>query len=212
MANADNQALEKAPMTIKAVPVETRRDMLALATKQGLSMAEWLAQTVAHMKRLQDGERVLPPLVPGKPGAGLPVVQPVSPFGGTVHHMSVGELAEAMRAAVSIAETSGVPLPKTHATQALRYLHERIRMARGFPEKTPGKTRAKNGQTTIEHAPPEEGGLPEKPVGKTEAQNGQTMLAPAIEHAPEGGPGHEAAGEGPIPRPPRDYVPPAGRR
>ena len=46
------QANDKAPWTIKSVPVETRKLAVASATKQGVTMAEWLArfraQSVNH--------------------------------------------------------------------------------------------------------------------------------------------------------------------
>jgi hypothetical protein len=43
-------------MTIKAVPVETRKQMVALAAKAGLTMGEWLARVVPVLEQIAAGD------------------------------------------------------------------------------------------------------------------------------------------------------------
>ena len=62
MANEENPDSDKASWTIKSVPVEARKLAVACATKQGETMAEWLARAVRNQSKIEAGERVLPPV------------------------------------------------------------------------------------------------------------------------------------------------------
>lgn len=160
-----DEAPAKAPMHIKSVPVATRRLMLGLATKQGQTLAEWLAQTVDLAARMQAGERVLPPLVPGQPGRpgqtlgqtlgqafGQTPGQPGTTAPAVVNARGFAELAVALRAARELADAAGVPVPRSLARHALALLAAQLREARGLPPRRAGKTLPQIGQTCARDA------------------------------------------------------------
>lgn len=157
MANQENPEADRAAWTIKSVPVETRKLAVACATKQGVTMAEWLDRAVRNQATLEAGERVLPP-VPR--AASVPALaRPLQP----VQHVGLGELAGLMQAAQAVAAAAGVAIPKATARHALALTTAQLRSARGLP---PKQTRTRHGQTIDG-----ETSLPDR---QTEAGNGQT--------------------------------------
>lgn len=141
-ANLDDQDTDKAPWTVKSVPVEVRKLAVASASKAGETMAIWLAKAVRNQANLEAGERILPPAPRSASGSAsaLSVVTPRPP-------VDMAGLADLMQAAVSAAQAAGVPLSKTVARQAMALTNAQLRQARGLPEKAPRQTGRRNGQT-----------------------------------------------------------------
>lgn len=144
MANMENPDGDKASWTIKSVPIETRKLAIACATKQDMTMAEWLVRAVRNQANLEAGERVLPPPAPRQTGNGLPAVQASLP---ALPHVDLGELADLMQAAQAVADAAGVPVPKSTARHALALTTAQLRAARGLPPKARRQTGPENGQT-----------------------------------------------------------------
>lgn len=140
MADQEEPA-DKAPWTIKAVPIETRKLAGACAVKAGETMAEWLARAVRNQASLEAGERVIPP---GKPASGAPAVYPAT---HAVPPVNLRELAEAVQAATGIAQAAGVAVPAALARDALAAVRSQLRAARGLPPVQPRQTKRHDGQT-----------------------------------------------------------------
>lgn len=143
----ENRDEERAPKTIKAMPVRAWNRALAQAAKSGESMAEWLTRAIDQLADREAGERVLPPPAP-QPG---PSVRD-NPAAG----MAPQDMAELMQAAVAAAQASGVPLPKSVARHAFALVGGQLRAARGLPPVKPrlpaGQTPLRIGQTVSQDA------------------------------------------------------------
>jgi hypothetical protein len=139
----DQGPVEPKAMTIKAVPVATRKTMLALAKRRGETQSEWIARVVE--KEEAAGRKDLIESL-GLFDAGLPAVNPAPESG----KLSMADIREAMGAARSIAESTGTKVPKVIARHVYALLTQRLREDRGLPPLAPRQTRPKKGQTTIE--------------------------------------------------------------
>lgn len=135
----------KAPMTIKAVPVEVRQTMLRCANARGESMAEWLTRAVSAQAAVEANDAVYPPGNPVVP-AGQTDPAPVDLTG----------TATAMDALARMA-AAGLDVPKSTTRQACALLRQQMRQARGLPPltsrrggKTIGQTVPAIGQTIID--------------------------------------------------------------
>jgi len=131
MANEANQEPDKAPWTVKSVPVETRKLAVSCATKTGETMAEWLARAVRNQANLETGERVIPP----KPEK---VVAPA------IAREDMAALVSLMTAVQSMAAAPSDQIPSSVVRQAVGMLRDQLRLARG---KTLRQTSTKNWQT-----------------------------------------------------------------
>lgn len=126
---------DKAPMTIKAVPVATRKKMAACATKRGETMAEWLARAVDTQAERDAGEVVIPPGQPDKPAA----------LARALVTVETADLAALLQAVAAVGTAAG--LPAGVAREAYAAARIRLREARGLPGKPARKTKPPNGQT-----------------------------------------------------------------
>ena len=136
---------DKAPMTVKAMPVRVRQRALKAAAKQGQSMAEWLTRAIDQLADREEGERETFPDEAGKPGK-LPAL-PSQPSPVVIPTSFLTDLIDAMRAAEAVAAASGVPVPKATAHHAFAILTNHLRKARGLPPVKPRQTRPQIGQT-----------------------------------------------------------------
>lgn len=128
---------ERAPWTVKSVNVETRKLAVASATKEGVTMAEWLDRAVRNQADLDKGNQIIPP---GQPKQSVARFAPAQPPDGTGKPaMDLSGLADALRAVATIAGAAAMPVPKSLAREALALLRQQIREARGLPGK-PGQT------------------------------------------------------------------------
>lgn len=140
MADGENHSDDKAAWTIKSVSVETRKLAVACASKQDMTMAEWLDRAVRNQANLEAGERILPPAP--RP-AGLPAPVPL----GSMAAVDMGELADLMMAVQAVAKAADVPIAKATAKHALALMTGQLRAARGLPPLARRQTQPKNGQT-----------------------------------------------------------------
>jgi hypothetical protein len=134
-----NEANQRAPWTIKAVDVETRRLAVRCATRRGLTMPAWLETAVRNQASIEAGDQVI---LPEKPGQTPALIGQT-----TAPAIDLGELARAVQAAQEIATAAGVAVPKDIARHTFGLLRARLRDARGLPPRMPRKPR----QTTIDH-------------------------------------------------------------
>lgn len=136
---------DKAPMTVKAMPVRARQRALKAAAKQDQSMAEWLTRAIDQLADREEGARETFPdeaVKPGKPPALAELSsQVVIPPG------FLTDLIEVMRAAEATAVAAGVPVPKAVARHSYAILTARLRQVRGLPPVKPRQTRLQIGQT-----------------------------------------------------------------
>lgn len=123
----------KAPWMIKGVRASVRRRALACATKQDQTMGEWITRAIATQENLEAGERILPPLLPGKDADTCP-----APPAATASVEAVMALSELIRTAVEVGRAGGLPVPKTVARQTYTLVNEQLRAARGLPPKRRG--------------------------------------------------------------------------
>jgi hypothetical protein len=133
---------DKAPMTVKGMPVRARQRALKAANKQGQSMAEWLTRAIDQLADREEGERETFP----DERANLPaIVGPVSP--AVIPPGFLSDLTEAMGAAKGIADAAGVPVPKATARHAFAILTDHLRLVRGLAPVKPRQTKPGKGQT-----------------------------------------------------------------
>jgi hypothetical protein len=112
----------KAPWTIKAVPVETRRLALDCANRAGLTMAEWMDRAVHTQARTDAGNAVLEResfergAAPPAPGV-----------------LDASALLVMMQAAAAAAHASGQPMSKRVAQRFYGLVDDQVRSAGGLP-------------------------------------------------------------------------------
>jgi hypothetical protein len=140
-----DEETEKTPMTIKAVPTETRMKIGALAKREGLTAGEMLTRMADHYEAAAAGNAVIPPGQPEQTGLPSPTV-----------HVSTGELAVLLHAVAAIGTAAG--LPPVVAREAYAAARVRLREARGLPGLPVRKPRVRIGQT-IDGLPENEDGL-----------------------------------------------------
>ena len=163
---AEDEEDPKLPWTIKAVPASVRKRAVACATKQDQSMAEWITGAVNTRANLEAGERILPPLVPGRLAEHPSALRETSAAAPAPVAGGMTELAELLRTAVEVGRAGGVPVPKGVARQAFTLVHERLRAARGLPLR-PRRTSACAGARRL-------------PNGQTQPRNGQTVAPDGV--------------------------------
>ena len=128
---------DKAPWTIKAVSVETRKLAVRSAAQQGVTMAEWLDRAVRGQAERDRGNQLIPP---GQNGQGAARFAPAQlPDQTGKPPMDLAGLADALRAVATVAGAADMPVPKALAREASALLRQQIRAARGLPGK-PGPT------------------------------------------------------------------------
>lgn len=118
---------DKAPWTIKAVSVETRKLAVKSAAQQGVTMAEWLDRAVRGQAERDRGNQLIPP---GQSGQDVAWFAPVQPPDGT-GKLDLAGLADALRAVATVAGAAEMPVPKSLAREASALLRQQIREARG---------------------------------------------------------------------------------
>lgn len=134
---------DKAPMTVKGMPVRARQRALKAAAKQDQSMAEWLTRAIDQLADREEGVRETFPDEAGKPGKPLALPSPtVIPEG------FLTDLADTMRAAHAVSEASGIPIPKATVHHAYAVLANHLRFVRGLPPVKPRQTQPRIGQTS----------------------------------------------------------------
>jgi hypothetical protein len=135
MIDSDEQAGAAAPMTIKNVPIATRKKMAAAAARADETMSEFLVRAVDTQVAVDAGNQVIPPGQPDKPEPQVPALIPVS----------VVDLAGLMQALAAVGSAHGLPPGVTREAYAAARM--RLREARGLPGKPIRKTRPEIGQT-----------------------------------------------------------------
>ncbi len=118
---------DKAPWTIKAVSVETRKLAVKSAAQQGVTMAEWLDRAVQGQAERDRGNQLIPPGQSGQDVARFAPVQPPDETG----KLDLAGLADALRAVATVAGAAEMPVPKSLAREASALLRQQIREARG---------------------------------------------------------------------------------
>jgi hypothetical protein len=141
-ATDPSDADERAPMTIKAVPIKTRETIIRLSRLRKQTVAVWLANAVEQMAETQAGDGIAFP----KTSQTLPVIPSGQPQQNRAT-IPITDLRDAMVAAVAIAGASGLPVPKTAARHALALLTAQLRHARGLPDVQQRQLRKPIGQT-----------------------------------------------------------------
>lgn len=139
MANND---IERAPKTVKSMPVKPWETAVSCATKRGEQMGDWLARAITNQANLESGDRVI-----------LPDERPVSLGGETAANPVLPPLPpppDLLQALAAIAAASGRPVPKDVAGHAYALTRAYLRAGRRLPPAKPRKTPPLLGQTVEE--------------------------------------------------------------
>lgn len=134
MANEADRP-ETAAWTIKSVSVRTRKLATDCATREGVTMGEWMDRMVPVMATMQENNQVIPP--DQRRGAGVPLQQALA----VIEVERMDALAR-LTAALASAAASGVP--KGAVREVAAVLRDQARAVRGLPPpanvgKRPGK-------------------------------------------------------------------------
>ena len=137
MANGES---ERAPKTVKSMPVKPWETAVSCAMKRGEQMGDWLARAILTQANLEAGDRVIPPderpVLPTRQTGDAPVLPIVAP-----------PPPDLLQALAAIADASGRPVPKDVAGHAYALARGYLRAARGLPAAKPRQTLPQLGQT-----------------------------------------------------------------
>lgn len=147
MSDDQDSAPEKAPMTVKSMPVAARLRATTRAQANGETMAEWLTRAINQLaEREASGPREIPPAVRTFATERLPEAEPVP----VPVMIDARQLAELMQATAAISQAAGVPVPRGTAKAAYALLAQQVRVARGLPPTRKRQTTQLIGQTVDE--------------------------------------------------------------
>ena len=137
MANQDDKP-DTAPWTIKSVGVHTRKMATDCATREGVTMGEWMDRMVPVMAAMQDGNQVVLP--DQRRSAAVPLQQAMA-------MLELERLDALGRLATAVASATAAGVPKGAVREISALLREQARAARGLPApanagKVPGKQMA----------------------------------------------------------------------
>lgn len=135
----DSEVVEtKAPWTIKAMDIETRRMATTCAQKQGLTVAEWLDRAVRTQAQVDEGNRIeMPSAGGGRSGKVYFEVSADQPA-----RLDLGGF-NATGATLAAMEGAGIKVPRSITRELFRGMRNALLAEQGLPLTLPGKPPAR---------------------------------------------------------------------
>jgi hypothetical protein len=141
---------DRSSWTVKSMSIETRKLATARAAKSGETMAQWLDRAIRNQADMEAGTRVIPPpSTPAATGQGRALAV-ANGHPAPLPSVDLAGLSGMLTAVQSMAEASGVPIPRATTKHALALVRDQLRAARGLPGLPPRSPKPKSGQTVSE--------------------------------------------------------------